>query len=420
MVGKKLFALVLSMMLLAFVMGPVAAQTSNSGGVTIEFAQWWEPELPAGSLRAIMDDFQAQNPGITVKLISGPYSTTHDQIVAGAATGTLSDVVGLDGAWVNDLAKQGAIEPLDGLMASTNFDASQVAAIIKLGGKSYMFPVASFVYPVFINLDMFKAAGIANPPRNRTEFLQDAKKLTKPSINQYGWVLPLSLQNPNGAQNDVMSWVWASGKSMLKDGRPDLTNPAVVGTLKYIDSMYKQGLIAPGSFSMQEQDKVEQFVNGRVGMMIDSLAHINMIRSRNPNLNFTISALPAVDGYNGKRGLPYAAWGIGVSANSQHKDAAWKLVEYLMSPEVNSKLVSLAHAFPGNVRAKPDFVSSDAMYAKAFEIFKSGYLTNEFVGLPVAEQLMRAFDEEMQMMLDGKESAERAAANAQAKWNKLF
>jgi multiple sugar transport system substrate-binding protein len=420
MVGKKIFALVLSMMLLAFVVGPIAAQTSNSGGVTIEFAQWWEPELPAGSLRAIMDDFQAQNPGITVKLISGPYSTTHDQIVAGAATGTLSDVVGLDGAWVNDLAKQGAIESLDSLMASTNFDASQVAAIIKLGGKSYMFPVVSFVYPVFINLDMFKAAGIANPPRNRTEFLQDAKKLTKPSINQYGWVLPLSLQTPNGAQNDVMSWVWASGKSMLKDGRPDLTNPAVVGTLKYIDSMYKQGLIAPGSFSMQEQDKVEQFVNGRVGMMIDSLAHINMIRSRNPNLNFTISALPAVDGYNGKRGLPYAAWGIGISANSQHKDAAWKLVEYMMSPDVNSKLASLAHAFPGNVKAKPDYVSTDAMYAKAFEIFKSGYLANEFVGLPVAEQLMRAFDEEMQKMLDGKQSAEQAAANAQAKWNKLF
>jgi multiple sugar transport system substrate-binding protein len=420
MVVRKLFAIVLSLMLLSFVVGPIAAQTKSSGDVTIEFAQWWEPELPAGSLRAIMDDFQAQNPGITVKLISGPYSTTHDQIVAGAATGTLSDVVGLDGAWVSDLAKQGAIMPLDDLMASTQFDSSQVAAIIKLGGKSYMFPVASFVYPVFINLDLFKAAGIANPPKNRTEFLQDAKKLTNASKNQYGWVLPLSLQTPNGAQNDVMSWVWASGKSMLKDGRPDLTNADVVGTLKYIGGMYKQGLIAPGSFSMQEQDKVEQFVNGRVGMMIDSLAHINMIRTRNPNLKFTISALPAVDGYNGKRGLPYAAWGIGISSSSQNKDAAWKLVSYLMSPEVNGKLVSLAHAFPGNVKAKPDFVSSDELYAKAFQIFQSGYLANEFVGLPVAEQLMRAFDEEMQAMLDGKQSAEQAASNAQAKWNKLF
>ena len=27
-------------------------------------------------------------------------------------------------------------------------------------GNSYMFPVASFVYPLFVNLDLFKAAGI--------------------------------------------------------------------------------------------------------------------------------------------------------------------------------------------------------------------------------------------------------------------
>jgi len=388
--------------------------------VTIEFIQWWAPELPAGSFQAVMDQFEAQNPGIKVKLISGPYSTTHDQIVAGAATGTLSDVVGLDGAWVNDLAKQGAITPLDSLMASTNFDPSQVAAIIKLNGKSYMFPVASFVYPVFVNLDLLKAAGIANPPSTRTEFMQDAKKLTNPSQNQYGWVLPLNLQNPNGVQNDVMSWVWASGKSMLKDGKPDLTNPDVINTLKFIQTMYKQGLISPGTFAKQEQDKVEEFVNGRVGMMVDTLAHINMIRQRNPNLKFAISALPAVDGYNGRRGLPYAAWGIGISDSSKHKAEAWKLVSYLMSPDVNGKLVSIAHAFPGNVKAKPDFVVTDPLFGKGFEIFQNGYLANEFVGLPIAVELMRMFDEEIQLMLDGKQTAEEAAAKAQAKWLKAF
>jgi multiple sugar transport system substrate-binding protein len=321
---------------------------------------------------------------------------------------------------VNDLAKQGAITSLDPLMASTSFDPTQVAAIIKLNGKSYMFPVASFVYPVFINLDLFKAAGIDNPPSNRTEFLQDAKKLTNPSKNQYGWVLPLSLQNPNGAQNDVMSWVWASGKSMLKDGKPDLTNPDVISALTFIQTMYKQGLISPGTFAKQEQDKVEEFVNGRVGMMVDTLAHINMIRQRNPNLKFAISALPAVDGYNGRRGLPYAAWGIGISESSQHKAEAWKLVSYLMSPDVNGKLVSIAHAFPGNVKAKPDFVVTDPLFGKGFEIFQKGYLANEFVGLPVAEQLMRMLDEEIQAMLDGKQTAEQAAAKAQAKWVQAF
>ena len=417
---KKIVALLLVAVLVSAAVWAGGKSQSSSSDVTIEFIQWWEPELPAGSFRALMDQFEAQNPGIKVKLISGPYSNTRDQIVTGAATGTLSDVVGLDGAWVNDLAKQGAITPLDPLVSSTNFDIKQVAAVIKVDNKSYMFPVASFVYPIFMNLDYFKTAGIANPPTNRTEFADAAKKLTNASQNRYGWVLPLSLQTPNGVQNDVMSWVWASGKSMLKNGRPDLTNADVIGALKFVDGLYKGGVISPGTFSKQEQEKVEEFVNGRIGMTISSLAHINMIRERNPNLNFTISALPAADGYSGRRGLPYAAWGIGVSEKSKHKAEAWKLVAFLMSAEINSKLVSIAHAFPGNVNAKPDFVESDALYAKAYEIFRSGYLANEFTGLPVAEDLMRMFDEEIQLMLDGKQTAEQAAANAQKKWEAVF
>jgi len=409
-------AVILTVILIVF-LSPGFAQGDP---VKIEFIQWWEPELPAGSFRAIMDEFEAQNPGINVKLISGPYSATRDQIVTGAATGTLSDVVGLDGAWVNDLVKQGAIAPLDGLIASTNYDASQVAAIIKLDNKSYMFPVASFVYPIFINLDLFKAAGIEKLPTNRSEFLATARKLTNPEKNQYGWVLPLSLEAPNGAQNDVMSWVWASGKSMMKDGRPDVTNPDVISALKFIETMYKEGLISPGSFSKKEQDKVEEFVNGRVGMMVDTLAHINMIRDRNPSLNFTVSDFPAVDGYTGLKGLPYAAWGIGISEGSKNKKEAWKLVTYLMSPEVNSKLVSIANAFPGNVHATPDFVSTDELFGKGFKFFQSGYLANEFVGLPVAEELMRILNIEVQLMLDGKQTVEQATANAQAKWEAKF
>ena len=87
-----------------------------------------------------------------------------------------------------------------------------------------------------------------------------------------------------------------------------------------------------------------------------------------------------------------------------------------MGPEVNGKLVSIANAFPGNVNATPDFVQSDELFGKAFEIFQSGYLANEFVGLPVAEELMRQLNVEMQKMMDGQQSAAEAAAAAQAKW----
>jgi multiple sugar transport system substrate-binding protein len=394
---------------------------SQSESVTLEFSQWWEPELPAGEFRALMDEFEAQNPGITVELISGPYSATRDQIVAGAATGTMADVVGLDGAWVSDFVRQGALANLSELMSSAGYDDSELAAQIQLDGSTWMIPVVNFVYPVFVNLDLLEQAGVENLPTTRDEFAAAAAALTNPDSNVYGWVLPLSLEQPNGIQNDVMSWVWASGGSMLADGRPNLVNnEAVRSAMEFISGMYDAGVIAPGAFSLREQDKVEEFTNGRVGMMVSSLAHINLIRERNPDLNFAITALPAVEGYDGPRGLPYASWGIGVAANSEHPEEAWRLVEFLMSAEVNSRLSSIANAFPGNINSTPDFVETDELFADAFEVFQTGYLANEFVGLPVAETLMREFDEQFQLYLDGELSLDEFLTNAEAAWNEQF
>lgn len=389
--------------------------------VTLQFSQWWEPELPAGEFRALMDQFEAENPGIKVELISGPYATTKDQIVAGAATGTMSDVVGLDGAWVNDFVKQGALASLTDLMSEAGYDDSELAAQIQLDGKTYMIPVVNFVYPVFVNLDLLEKAGIENLPATRSEFADAAQKLTDAANNVYGWVLPLSMEQPNGIQNDVMSWVWASGGSMMKDGKPNLVgNADVSGVMEYIKGLYDAGVIAPGTFSMREQDKVEEFTNGRVGMMVDSLAHINLIRERNPDLKFAITALPAAEGYDGPRGLPYASWGIGVAENSEHKAEAWKLVAFLMSKDNNSHLSSIANAFPGNVNSTPDFVKTDELFAAAFEVFQKGYLANEFVGLPVAENLMREFDEQFQLYLDGELTLDDFLAKAQEAWMTHF
>ena len=220
--------------------------TGATADVNLEFTQWWEPELPDNALRAIIDDFEAENPGITVSLNSGPYATTREQISIGAATGTLSDIVGLDGAWVNDLSKQNAITDMGPLMDAADFDRAQVADIIEVGGKSVMFPVASFVYPIFINMDMAAEHGITEMPTTREEFLAAATAMTDADANRYGWTLPLSLQSPSGVQNDVLSWVWATGESMMDGGAPNLEGQPVVDALQFIQTMADAGVIAPG------------------------------------------------------------------------------------------------------------------------------------------------------------------------------
>jgi multiple sugar transport system substrate-binding protein len=390
--------------------------SAAGGDVTLEFAQWWEPELSDGALRGLMDDFEAANPGITVDLLSGPYASTKEQLFAGAAAGTMSDVVGLDGAWISDFAKQGALADLGPLLSDAGFDESQLSSTVVVDGKTAMVPVVNFVYPLFTNDALLSEAGVSAPPSTRSEFESAAKAITALGDNTSGWVLPLSSDAPNGIQNDVMSWVWASGGSMLAEGKPDLTNDAVTSAVGYIAQLDADGVIAPGAATMKEQDKVEEFTNGRVGMMIDSLSHIATIRESNPDLKFSISAIPAEDGFSGERGIPFASWGIGVSASSEHPAEAAKLVSFLMSADTNSKLSTLANAFPGNTASTPDFSDSDPLYQEAFDIYSAGYPANEFVGLPVAEQLMRDFDEQLQASLNGDQSVDEALEKSQEAW----
>ena len=396
-----------------------ASSSSSGEDVVLEFAQWWEPELPEGMLRGLMDEFEAENPGITVELLSGPYSSTREQVVAGAASGTMSDVVGLDGAWVSDFVEQGAIADISSLMTEDDYDQSQLASQVQLDGTTYMIPVVNFAYMLFTNDELLASAGV-DIPSTRTDFADAAAAITAANENVSGWILPLSLEAPNGIQNDVMSWVWASGGSMLADGQPDLTNDEVTSAVEFIVDLDAAGVIAPGAATLKEQDKVEEFTNGRVGMMIDSLAHITTIRESNPNLSFTISALPAEDSYTGERGTPYAAWGIGVAENSEHKAEAWKLIEFLMSADVNAQLSDAANAFPGNTSAVPDFINDDEMFQEAFDVWTAGYPANEFVGLPVAEQLMRDFGEQLQRVLEGEITIDEALTDAQATWMDEF
>jgi multiple sugar transport system substrate-binding protein len=390
------------------------------GDVTIEFAQWWAPELPEGAFQGIIDEFEDANPGITVELISGPYASTKEQLFAGAASGTMPDVVGLDGAWVSDFAQQGAIADLTALMDENGMDDSKLASQIQIDGSTYMIPVVNFVYPLFVNTDLLEEAGIGAVPSTRSEFEAAAQAVTDLG-SASGWVLPLSLEAPNGIQNDVMSWNWASGGSMLDGGGlPDLTNDDVVSTIEFVQGLWDDGVIAPGSFTMKEQDKVEEFTNGRVGMMIDSLSHINLIQESNPDLNFDIAAIPAEDGYDGERGIPYASWGIGVAEGSDHQAEALKLVEFLMSTEVNSQLSTIANAFPGNTDSAPEFGEGKELFEKAFEIYQSGYPANEFTGLPVAEDLMRQFDTEFQKLLEGQVSVDDMLGTVQESWSSEF
>lgn len=422
-IGVPVIASALGVALVAACGGGGSTSEGGGGGggdVTIEFMQWWEPELPEGSFQALIDQFEQENPGISVEVLSGPYASIKDQVIAGAASQTMPDVLGLDGAWVNDFATQGSIANLSEAMSGAGYDESQLAAQVQVEGSTYMIPVVNFAYPMFINNDLLAQAGV-EVPTNRTEFAAVAKAVTDLDAGATGWVTALGLEKPNGINIDILPWAWASGGSMLADdGAPAVDNPEVASTVEFIKQMWDDGVVAPGALTMAEQDKVEEFTNERVAMMISSLAHINLIRENNPDLDFSVVPIPVADGYTGESGVRYASWGIGMSANTEHPEESWKLLEFLLSEGANGELSGLANGFPGNANVTPDFSQSDPLFEDAFNIWEAGYPVSEFTGLPLADELQRIFDEQLQQVLAEDKPIDEALTAIQSEWEGIF
>lgn len=399
------------------------AEDSKGGdekGVTLEFQQWWGVELPEGALDEICQKF-TDDTGIKIELLSNPYADTKTQIAAGAAAGTMADVVGLDGSWVYDFAKQGSISNLTKLMEKDGYDVSQLSDQIKYEGNTYMIPVVNFAYPLYVNMDILKEAGVEKVPTTWTEFMDACEKITS-KTDAAAYAIPLSSEAPNGIQNQFMSWVWASGGSMLNEGKPGLKgNETVKAVTDLFKEMSEKGYLAKGVNAMKEQDMVNEFQNGRLAFMVDGISHLTLIKEEAPDLNFDYTPMPVKDGYAEKSGLDVANWGIGIASNCEHQEEAMKFVEYLMSPEVNAELAQLANAFPGNSTSEPDYSSNDELFKKAYDIFGKGYAINEFTGAPTSEDLMRSFNEQFVLYLDGDTaSADEMLNEVQKAWEPAF
>ena len=390
-------------------------------GVTLEFQQWWGVELPDGFFADLVSGFTDQT-GIEIQLLDNPFAVTRDQIQVGAATGTMADIVGLDGSWVYDFANNGNISNLTELMQAAGYDDSQLSDQIRWDGNTYMIPVVNFAYPMFVNMDIVTAAGITEMPTTWDEFLDALRAVTAHDPSVAGFAIPMSPVSPSGVQNQVMGWLWATGGNMVQNGRPNLVgNDDMAATIEFIKTMHDENLLAPGGAAMIEPDMLEEFVNGRVAFMISSLAHLFMIQDGAPDLNLAFIDIPTREGFTGTSSMTVASWGIGVASNSEHQEEAWQFVEYMMSPEVNAILSAEASAFPGNTRANPDFGAAPPLFMDAFEIFQRNNAINEFTGLPLAEELMRSFGQSLILHLDGDiATAEEMLEIVEADWNQVF
>ncbi len=415
---QKIVALVLTTMLLLTAASFASAEAKDTG-IVLEWQQWWAVEAPEGYVQNIVDQYYAQT-GVKVELLNAPFSDTKTAIVSGATTGTVADIVSVDGSWVYDFADQGILTNLTDLMKEANFDESLLNDQWKAKGATYCLPVVNYAYPMFANMDILTACGITALPKTWSEFKADCKIITEKGY--YPFALNMDTSSPSGIQNTYMGFAWASDITMKNDkGEYAIAGNEQLKTFaEFMKDLYTSGYLYPGMSALTEPDMTSNFSSGNLAFVINSMATLTSYRKNAPDMNIVAAAVPVQDGFTGKSGMCVASWALGVTENSKNKVEAIKFIQYLFDGKLNGDLAVTQSAFPGSTAAQPDYVGADKVFLDVYDMYMKGYPINEFIGMKEANTFMTDYINELIPYMDGSVDVDTFLNNVQAAIDAIY
>ena len=203
-----------------------------------------------------------------------------------------------------------------------NNDDVRVEGTNVVDGKLYCLPVATRVYGLAYNKDMFVEAGIvdengeAKPPVTYDEMLEDARLLTDAKEQKFGLILPLKWGGwagceiaPNGmAQNGYGFFNPVTGEWDLSGMLP---------VIDMVMTMKDEGLLYPGADGLDNDPARARFAEGNVGMKFCVSWDIGVWNDQFPaKCDWGVAPLPVADAENAYKQKIEASFSFGINKAS--------------------------------------------------------------------------------------------------------
>ena len=182
-----------------------AATLASLGGaaqaVEIEYWQYFF-DARVTAMETLIENFEAANPDITVKMTHFPYADYRTKVAAAIPAGEGPDVVQLFYGWLNDYVQADLIQPLptDAFPPET-IDAEFFPMVGAMKGEDgyWALPTAVRSLALFYNKRLFEEAGIDAPPTTLDELVEVAAKIAETdnagNLTQAGFTIGMTAQD---------------------------------------------------------------------------------------------------------------------------------------------------------------------------------------------------------------------------------
>lgn len=319
---------------------PVKAETDSGhgngqgtdGDVTITLWHRWS-SLTEEALMNLIAEFEEANPDIHVEVTakSGEYFTLLQSMIADAAAGNdLPDVFVGGYNLLNYIATE--LKPVKiQELAPSQSDMDKLYSyfepgmleLAQYGGEQVGLPFAVSIMPMYINMDLFRQAGLTQEdiPTTWDEVFEVAD-----IIESHTDAVGVQIHNMADAWGDQALIFSRGGRLLTEDKqRCDFTNEGCIAALTMWQDLYKKGYAT----QLSSSEIQSTFTSGNLAIYCTSIMSVNTIADYS-DFEVRICKTPSFQGYDLQLPSGGAAL-ISFAKDEKKQNAVWAFLDYASS-----------------------------------------------------------------------------------------
>jgi multiple sugar transport system substrate-binding protein len=325
----------LIVIVLCLMTGGCRTVTEAGNRTDIEFWSGWTGH-EGQVFQSLVNRFNREHPSIYVHNFGGVQDDT--KTIRAITAGVPPDAFFVwNTGYLGPLAANGAIQPLDGRMASGGLRERDFVPVslrlCRFRGRLFGLPVLIDGSALFWSKTAFKEAGLdpERPPRTPAELIEYARRLTR--RDAAGRLTRLGIDPP-----EPWPFLWACGASLVDaDGKAVADTPETRQALAWSRDVMEAmgGASVAESFAAgfgQAQSGNHPFLMGLTAMMVSGEWMPHWIERWAPDFDYGVTDFPRTDCH---RPVTCSVGGnvVCIPQASRHPDAAWEFVSWLESRE---------------------------------------------------------------------------------------
>jgi multiple sugar transport system substrate-binding protein len=334
--------------------------------VTVTF---WGMGREGEVVRQFVPAFEAEHPGIRVRVQQIPWSAAHEKLLTAFVGRATPDLAQLGNTWVPEFVALGALEDLGPRVAASAAVAEGdyfpgIWATNVVDGTLYGVPWYVDTRLLFYRKSALAAAGFPEPPQTWADW-REAMRRIREAAAPTGYAILL----PTNEWTQPVIFGMQAGSALLRDGGRygDFRGEAFREAFRFYVGLFRDGL-APPVANTQVANLYDDFARGGFAMYITGPWNLGEFARRLPaelQDDWATAPLPGPDGdYPGVSTAGGAS--LVLFRRARHPEAAWRFVEFLSRPEQQAAFYAATGSLPARESAWEMGTLAEDARAEAF------------------------------------------------------